>query len=392
MDAVRDTSSTRLWAHPWNRYAPLTPTPDPKLRPLDSSGPSGGGRPGRIDPNAFDLPVEAIRRGHYTDKYFVRAREVLAANELSPNVTMQVFQKHRALLAGTDEAIALLKLCLTESFSWSDLEVLSLHDGDTIDPHETVMWISGPYRAFAHLETLYLGILGRRTLVATLTEETVAAASPKPVLFFPARHDLWSAQAGDGWAARVGGVTSVSTDAQGTLWGAEGIGTVPHALIAAYSGDTVKATEALANHVPSDVPVISLVDFDNDSVGTALAVARSLGSRLHGVRLDTSETLVDRSLSDPEERGVTAGLVHAVRTALDREGFQHVRIMASGGFTAEKIRAFEKASVPVDSYGVGSSLLRGSYDFTADVVLLEGQPAAKAGRSARPNPRLQRVD
>ncbi|MFV2007092.1 MAG: nicotinate phosphoribosyltransferase, partial [Longimicrobiales bacterium] len=346
----------------------------------------------RIDPNAFDLPVEAIRRGHYTDKYFVRAREVLAANELSPNVTMQVFQKHRALLAGTDEAIALLKLCLTESFSWSDLEVLSLHDGDTIDPHETVMWISGPYRAFAHLETLYLGILGRRTLVATLTEETVAAAAPKPVLFFPARHDLWSAQAGDGWAARVGGVTSVSTDAQGTLWGAEGIGTVPHALIAAYSGDTVKATEALANHVPSDVPVISLVDFDNDSVGTALAVARSLGSRLHGVRLDTPETLVDRSLSDPEERGVTAGLVHAVRTALDREGFQHVRIMASGGFTAEKIRAFEEASVPVDSYGVGSSLLRGSYDFTADVVLLEGQPAAKAGRSARPNPRLQRVD
>ena len=229
-------------------------------------------------------------------------------------------------------------------------------------------------------------------MVATLTQETVAAAAPKPVLFFPARHDLWGAQAGDGWAARIGGVTSVSTDAQGALWGAEGIGTVPHALIAAYAGDTVKAAEALANHLPDDVPVISLVDFDNDSVGTALAVARSLGARLYGVRLDTSETLVDRSLSDPEDRGVTPNLVHAVRNALDGEGFRHVKIIASGGFTVEKIRAFEQASVPVDSYGVGSSLLRGSYNFTADVVLLEGQPAAKVGRSSRPNPRLQRVD
>lgn len=370
----------------------MIPTPDPRLRPIRSFGPSGEERLDRLDPSAFDLPVEAIRSGRYTDKYFVRAREVLAAKDLSPNVTMQVFQKHRALLAGTDEAIALLKLCLTEGFSWSDLEVLSLYDGDPIEPHETVMWITGPYRAFAHLETLYLGVLGRRTMVATLTKETVAAAAPKPVLFFSARHDLWSAQAGDGWAAHVGGVANVSTDAQGTLWGAEGIGTVPHALIAAYGGDTVKATEALASHLPDGVPVIALVDFDNDSVGTALAVARSLGPRLHGVRLDTSETLVDRSLSDPEERGVTAGLVHAVRAALDGEGFQHVEIIASGGFTAAKIRVFEEASVPVDAYGVGSSLLRGSYNFTADIVFLEGQPAAKAGRSAQPNPRLQRVD
>ena len=348
--------------------------------------------PSRIDPNAFDLPVDAIRRGYYTDKYFVRARDVLASSGLSPNVTMQVFQKQHALLAGTDEAIALLKLCLTPEFSWSDLEVSSLHDGDEVEPHETVMWITGPYRAFAHLETLYLGVLGRRTMVATLTQRTVAAAAPKPVLFFPARHDLWSAQAGDGWAARVGGVASVSTDAQGALWGAEGMGTVPHALIATYAGDTVKATEALANHLPDDVPVVALVDFENDSVGTTLAVARALGARLNGVRLDTSETLVDRSLSDPEERGVTPGLVHAVRKALDGEGFQHVKIIASGGFTVEKIRAFEEASVPVDSYGVGSSLLQGSYNFTADIVLLEGQPAAKVGRSSRPNPRLQRVD
>jgi len=45
----------------------------------------------------------------------------------------------------------------------------------------------------------------------------------------------------------------------------------------------------------------------------------------------------------------------------------------------------------VDAYGVGSSLFQGRFDFTADVVMLEGNPRAKVGRSYRPNPRLERV-
>jgi len=68
-----------------------------------------------------------------------------------------------------------------------------------------------------------------------------------------------------------------------------------------------------------------------------------------------------------------------------------VRIVVSGGFDAARIRRFEAAGVPVDAYGVGSSLLRGNADFTADVVQLEGRPCAKVGRSRRPNPRLERV-
>jgi hypothetical protein len=117
------------------------------------------------------------------------------------------------------------------------------------------------------------------------------------------------------------------------------------------------------------VRMISLVDFDNDCVGTSLAVARALGERLWGVRLDTSEGLVDRSLGDEmgdfDPRGVNPRLVERVRTALDREGFENVGIVVSGGFSAEKIRRFEDACVPVDSYGVGSALVRGSYDSEA---------------------------
>ena len=156
------------------------------------------------------------------------------------------------------------------------------------------------------------------------------------------------------------------------------------------------ATVAMAEWLPEDARVVSLVDFDNDSVATSLAVARALGERLWGVRLDTSSTMVDRCLEgemgDFDPRGVNSHLVHRVREALDRGGFEDVRIVASGGFTASRIRAFEEAGVPVDSYGVGSSLMRGSYDYTADVVLVDGRPVAKAGRWHRPNPRLERVE
>ena len=327
----------------------MTTSAPPPLRPA-----------ARVPPERFQLPVDRLRQGYYSDKYFVRTREVLLRSGHNPRVTMQVFQKQRAWLGGVDEAIALLKLCLTDGYSWGDLEVLALHDGDRVEPRETAMFITGPFAAFAHLETVYLGVLARRTRVATNTRRVVEAAWPKPVMFFPARFDHWLVQTGDGYAAHIAGAIGVSTHAQASWWGAEGLGTVPHALIAAFGGDTVAATRAFAATMPADMKVITLVDFDNDCVGTSLAVARALGPRLHGVRLDTSEAMVDRSLvphmGDFDPRGVNPQLVRLVRAALDAERFQHVQITVSGGFDPEKIARFEREQVPVDAYGVGSSL------------------------------------
>jgi nicotinate phosphoribosyltransferase len=349
----------------------------------------------RLDPAIFNLPVERMRQGYYSDKYFQRAREVLLADGHRPRVLMQVFGKEHAYLGGVDEAIAILKLCSCE---WRDLEVYALYDGDEVAPWETVMTIEGPYDAFAHLETLYLGVLARRTRVGTNTRLVVEAARPKEVMFFPARHDHWLVQTGDGYAAHIAGAIGVSTDAQASWWGSEGIGTVPHAVIAAYGGDTVLATQKFAQYMPPHVRLITLVDFDNDCVGTSLAVARALGGRLYGVRLDTSETIVDQSVIPQMGRfppaGVNPQLVWNVRRALDAEGFTQVKIVVSGGFTVEKIRKFERERVPVDAYGVGSSLFggQGRYDFTADVVMADGEPCAKVGREYRPNPRLERVE
>jgi len=203
-------------------------------------------------------------------------------------------------------------------------------------------------------------------------------------------------QTGDGWAAHVAGAIGVSTDAQASWWGGRGVGTVPHALIAAYAGDTVAAARAFAARYAAEMNVTVLVDFDNDSVATAIAVADALGDRLWGVRLDTSERLVDRALQGRadahDHRGVSVLLARRVRDALDAAGHGRVHIVVSGGFDAAKIACFEEQDAPVDAYGVGSSLLRGANDFTADVVCVDGRPAAKAGREHRPNPRLERVD
>jgi nicotinate phosphoribosyltransferase len=347
----------------------------------------------RLDPAIFHLPVDKMREGYYSDKYFVRSREILLRDHHRPRVTMQVFGKTHSYLGGVDEAIAILKLCADK---WDELEVSALYDGDEVEPWETVMLIEGPYDAFAVLETLYLGVLARRTKVGTNTRRVVEAAKPKQVMFFPARHDHWLVQTGDGYAAHIAGAIGVSTDAQASWWGSEGVGTVPHALIAAYGGDTVLASRRFAELMPKDIRLVTLVDFDNDCVGTSLAVARALGAQLWGVRIDTSETLVDQSIIPQmgsfKPTGVNPQLVRNVRQALDREGFRDVKIVVSGGFTVEKIRQFEEQDVPVDMYGVGSSLFQGRFDFTADVVRVDGEPRGKVGRSYRPNPRLERVE
>ena len=256
----------------------------PPLRPLE-----------RVPPGRFQLPVDRFRERYDPDKYFARARHLNPGRSgRNPRVAVQVFQKQPAWLGGVDEAIAILKTCLTEGYDWSDLEVFALRDGDKLSPHETVM---ADYRAISRLRAPGDSLPGcdgpshaSRDQYATRRRSCMAQTGDVLSL---ARFDHWRVQTGDGYAAHIAGAIGVSTDAQASWWGSAGVGTIPHALIAAFGGDTVEATRAFAAHTPADVPVVSLVDFNNDCVSTSLAVARALGSRLGGVRLDTSESLVD---------------------------------------------------------------------------------------------------
>jgi nicotinate phosphoribosyltransferase len=366
---------------------------------------------------------ERMADGYYADRYFVLTAATIAHAGLNPTVTVQLFAKRPGVLAGIYESLRMLQTQLAINpatgtrYTFSDLTVDTLADGDIVVPWEPVMHITGPYLAFAHLETDYLGVIARRTLIATNVSRVIDAANGKPVIFMGARHDDWRVQTADGFAAKVGGIASVSTDANGAWWGAGGVGTMPHSMIAAFGGDVVRATLAFAQYCRDTglhVDVVSLTDYNNDAITDSLAVARAMRDAfghgaLWGVRIDTSERLVDRSLQAeamrfPERRlnGVCPDLVRLLRSALDAEGFGYIRIGVSGGFHVRKIEHFEAESVPVDFYGVGSSLLghnkgdadglTNNFDFTADVVRVDGRAESKAGREERSNARFVRVD
>jgi len=338
--------------------------------------------------------------------------------------------------------------------TWDQLEVEAVHDGALVkyngDPTQVqpVMRVRGRYRDFALLETPTLGILTRASRVATNVYQTLVAARGKPVLFFPARFDLHEVQAADGYAYNVAVQRFnldyeatlgpfVSTDAQGDWWGGAGGGTVAHAAIACFFGDTAEAMLAFCATRPPRIPRIALVDFNNDSVGDSLATLDAMFARyrelvdagdeteakkyvLYGVRLDTSGSVRDVSvppLGEPSlDLGVVPRLVFTVRRALDtawerwgdlppawearaREYCRNVKIVVSGGFTPEKIMRFEKLAVPVDIYAVGSSLFDNHgdtvTDFTADVVRVkvngEWRDMPKVGRRPCDNPEMERV-
>ncbi len=440
----------------------------------------------RLTNETFKLDIERMRRGWYSDKYFENINRMLIAltkeeytylgthhnlpTGISPEnisvgdieVEMQWFTRRlgNAVVVGVDKALEMLRHCTGywengQFIETADkLEVWAVQDGIMTESSDgdpmniqPVIKVRGRYRDFALLETPTLGILTRSSRVATNVYETLMAARGKPVLFFPARFDLHEVQAADGYAYNIAVQRFnmdyshklgpfVSTDAQGDWWGGAGGGTVAHAAIASFLGDTAEAMMEFSRILPAHIPRIALVDFNNDSVRDTLRVLNAMfvkyrelldsGNKeeakkyvLYGVRLDTSGSLRDVSvppLGDPSlDLGVNPRLVFNVRQALDSasenwdmpeaekeaagEYCRNVKIVVSGGFNPEKIRRFEKLRVPVDIYAVGSYLFNNNgatvTDFTADVVRVkihdEWLDMPKVGRRPRDNPNLERV-
>ncbi len=328
-------------------------------------------------------PSSEILSGDSADVYFARADEILDRESLDPLVTMEVFSRGEGILCGIDEAKVLLAHALGEAAPEESV-VEALADGDLFSPKEVVLRIRARYRAFGLYETAILGMLAQATGWATAARECVEAAAPEPVISFGARHVHPDVTDTLDYASIVGGCVGASTPAGARLAGLAPTGTMPHSLVLIF-GDTVRAAEAFDRYLDSSVPRIVLVDTFKDEAEEALRVARALGDRLYGIRLDT-----------PSERGrVTPDLVKEVRARLDQAGFGHVRIIISGGLTPSRIRAFKDEGAPVDSYAVGSHISgAGPIDFTGDLKEIDGQAVAKRGRipGVTRNTRLQRID
>ncbi len=328
-------------------------------------------------------PSVAILTGQSADVYFARARQILEREGLDPVVVMEVFTRQSGILCGIDEAKVLLAHALADAPPEETL-VEALSDGDSFAEREVVLRIRARYRRFGLYETAFLGMMAQATGWATAARACVEAAAPQPVISFGARHVHPAVSDTLDYAAVIGGCIGASTPAGARLAGLTPTGTMPHSLILIF-GDTVRAAEAFDRDMEADVPRIVLVDTFKDEAEEALRVARTLGDRLFGIRLDT-----------PAERGrVTPELVTEVRARLDLEGFHHVRITVSGGLTPDRISFFRERGAPVDSYAVGSYIAGAApIDFTGDLKEIDGTPVAKRGRlpGLTPSPRLQAVD
>lgn len=422
----------------------------------------------RLAPYVFKVPIERVRAGYYADKYFTRYVDILRKDNLHQQVVYQIFPRGDAVVAGLDEACAILRcgtgyytdeakaaqlfqrlleienelalaeyryevkniennttrrLAVREELmalwvdKWHEIQVQALFDGDHATNGEPILVIQGDPAYYGHLETLILGVIARATSTATSVHKVVEAGRGKPIIFFSARFDHHWVQATDGYAAFKAGAFGVSTDANADYWGSEAQGTIPHALISCYQGNTAAAALAFDRHMPSSVKRLVLVDWENDCIGTTEKVVGDfyrhftgqdfvpgktdpspvigVGERqIWGVRFDTSGNMRDRSVvpRDESSLGVNPELVWKARQRFDSLGLHELKIMVSGGFGAEKIALFERLGVPVDMYGVGSTLLKNKIDMTADVVEVAGKPMAKIGRKKGDFSRLASVN
>jgi len=321
---------------------------------------------------------EAIISGDTADLYFHNTQKILHHEGLDPVVTMEIFPSRDGILCGISEALELLTRVLP-----IDAEVWSLDEGAAMQAKQVTLRIRARYSAFGLYETALLGMLASQSGWATAARKIVDAAAPTPVISFGARHVHPNVAAHMEYAATIGGCVTCATPAGARLAGKEPTGTMPHALILIF-GDTVRAVQAFDRVMPPTLNRIALVDTFRDEAEEALNVARALGDRLWGVRLDT-----------PSERGrVTPELVKEIRARLDQAGFPRVKIFVSGGMDAERIELFKRAGAPVDGYGVGSAISGAApIDFTGDLKEIDGKPIAKRGRipGLTPNARLVKI-
>lgn len=352
------------------------------------------GKISRLTNKTFKFPKE-LGEGFYSANYFLKSQKIVKENLPNHIVTMQWFQRRDySMLCGIDEAIAILH---TFAIKPEELVIEALNDGDMISANEPVLKVTGKYENFGFLESVIDGILARRSSVATNVMEVLEVAGDTPVFSMADRQDDYLTQVGDGYATYVAGITKVSTDAQGLWWGGKGMGTMPHALIQMCGGDICKAADAYLKSFPEE-QVVALIDYHNNVVRDTLIIARHLGHKLKGVRVDTSKALIDHYFDDKDTsgfdaHGVCKELIFALRDALDKEGFDYVNITVSSSFSKEKIAEWKKLGVPVNMFGVGTSFVNNmTCGFTGDLVMLDGKPEAKEGRANYPSDRLKKVN
>ena len=316
---------------------------------------------------------EEILQGATSDVYFQKTYDILRlAGHEDTEVVAEVFGRGDGMLAGMAEVRALLK--------GRDVRLWGLPDGSEIHTKDVVLRLAGRYSAFGIFETALLGILAASSGWATAARACKAAAGPRPVISFGARHVHPAIASAMDAAAVLGGADGCSSVLGARLLGIEPAGTVPHAAVLIV-GDTLEVARLQLQTAPPGGRTV-LIDTFQDETVEAMRVGDALGAALEGIRLDT-----------PSERGgVTAELVREVRARLDQRGLRHVRIFVSGGLGPDRIRELGEAGA--DAFGVGHYIaVAPPLEMTMDIKEVAGRPLAKRGRipGITPSPGLQEM-
>jgi nicotinate phosphoribosyltransferase len=375
------------------------------------------------NPKSFTLeawPAEEADIAAWTDHYFRKTKEVVARFG-DAIVTYAAFMR-RPVVSAPRLAVEWLEAMAARRGVRFEIELL-YEEGKWVGAGEPILYVTGPLGHLVDLETLLLQKLGS-PCVAAYNAYTMCADLPRVAfLAMEARHCAgtemaeamtYGAAVGSGRARRkVGAVGFIgnATDATAHFFGEpDGKGTMPHALIG-YAGSTLRAAEMFDECYP-DEPMTVLVDYFAREITDTLTVCRRFPKRAGdgrlSVRLDTpggrfiegldppaSYAVLERNVpaavrgyrSDAELAylvgpGVSAAAIWALREALDREGLDKVKLVASSGFNPAKCKVMAEANAPIDLVGTGSYLPeKWSETYaTADIVEYDGEQRVKVGR------------
>jgi nicotinate phosphoribosyltransferase len=314
----------------------------------------------------FNSATDAeILNADVADSYFHRTMQVLRARGLA-NIPVHAELAYKTsdpdewfVVAGLDEVAYLL--------DGVDVDARAVPEGTICRPHEPILTLSGPYGAFAEHETAILGLLCQASGVATGAARCRLAAGEKPVISFGARRMHPAVTPMIERAAYLGGCNMVAVDLAVERLGIPATGTTPHALVLVL-GSTAEAARAFDEVMQPEVPRTIIIDtFDDEKFGALLA-ARAIPDSIYAIRMDTPGN----------RRGDFLDLMREVRWELDRNGFEHVKIFASGGIDVDYILHLNPVC---DAYGVGGAIADAPMiDYSLDIVEVNGEDRSKRGK------------
>jgi nicotinate phosphoribosyltransferase len=314
----------------------------------------------------FNSATDAeILKADVADSYFHKTMQILRARGLADTpVHAELAYKTSEpdewfVVAGLDEVAYLL--------DGVDVDARAVPEGTICRPHEPVLTLSGRYGAFAEHETAILGLLCQASGVATGAARCRLAAGDKPVISFGARRMHPAITPMIERAAYLGGCDMVAVDLAVERLGIPATGTTPHALVLVL-GSTDEAARAFDEIIEPEVPRTIIIDtFDDEKFG-ALIAARAIPDSIAAIRMDTPGN----------RRGNFLDLMREVRWELDRNGFEHVKIFASGGIDVDYILHLNPVC---DAYGVGGAIADAPMiDYSLDLVEVNGEDRSKRGK------------